>query len=77
VGKKFFEPDEYVRKKAALNDDERPVLIFGYNVGWRKQEVLTLKWDENIDFDSRTVRLWTGETKNDKRARGLDGWARR
>ena len=66
VRKKFFEPDDYARKKVALNDDERPVLIFGYNVGWRKQEVLTLRWDENVDFDSRTVRLWTGETKNDE-----------
>jgi len=66
VRKKFFEPDEYTRKKAALNYDERPVLVFAYNVGWRKQEVLTLKWDENVDFDSHTVRLWTGETKNDE-----------
>ena len=33
--------------------------------GWRKQEILTLKWNQ-VDLNERTVRLEVGSTKNGK-----------
>jgi len=51
----------------------RPVLSFGYLTGWRKSEIINLKWRQ-IDMEARTVRLDPGRTKNDKgRVVALEG----
>jgi integrase len=39
------------------------VVTFAYYTGWRKQEILSLKWNQ-IDLNARTVRLDPGTTKN-------------
>lgn len=36
---------------------------FGYNSGWRKGEILTLRWDD-LDFDGAVIRLRAAESKN-------------
>lgn len=41
----------------------RDVIRFAYLTGWRKGEVLTLKWS-NVDFAAREIRLEPGTTKN-------------
>lgn len=39
------------------------VVRFAYLTGWRKGEVLSLRWSQ-VDFDQGTVRLEPGATKN-------------
>ena len=43
----------------------RAMLAVFYNYGWRKSEVLNLRV-EQVDRLARTIRLETGETKNDE-----------
>lgn len=57
----------------ALLEYFKPVATFAYYTGWRKQEILTLRWNQ-VDLNARTVRLKPGTTKNDKgRLMILDG----
>ena len=46
-----------------LADPLGAVVRFAYLTGWRKGEVLSLKWSR-VDFDHGTVRLEPGDTKN-------------
>jgi integrase len=39
------------------------LVTFAYYTGWRKQEILSLKWNQ-VDLNARTVRLEAGTTKN-------------
>lgn len=41
----------------------RPVVRFAYLTGWRKREILNLKWSQ-VDWDNGMVRLEPGTTKN-------------
>ena len=59
----FFEPDELERLIAELPEDVQPVVLFAALTGWRKGEVLALKWSA-VDFDAGEVRLW--KSKNDE-----------
>jgi integrase len=59
----FFEHHEYIALLKALPSYLRPVVTFGYKTGWRKKEILNLTW-EKVDFEERTVRLESRETKN-------------
>lgn len=60
----FFEQAEYEAVLAKLPDHLRPVITFAYYTGWRiRSEVLSLTWQQ-VDFDSGTVRLDPGTTKN-------------
>jgi integrase len=59
----FFEHSEYLSMRAALPDYLKGVLMFGYQTGCRKGEILTLRWDQ-VDLSSGVVRLEVGETKN-------------
>jgi integrase len=71
--KGFFEHGEFIAFRNALPDYFKPVVTFAYYTGWRKQEILSLKWN-HIDLSGRTVRLEVGTTKNDKgRLIVLDG----
>ena len=65
VRKGFFEREEFVKHRAALPDDIKPVVTFAYWTGCRKGEILALRWSQ-VDFQASVVRLEPGETKNDQ-----------
>ena len=46
-----------------MGADLGPVVRFAALTGWRKAEILNLQWS-SVDFDSETVRLAPGTTKN-------------
>jgi integrase len=63
VRKGFFEYNEYKALYDALPDYLRPVLAFGYFLGWRAMEILNLKWSR-LDLEQGKASLAHGETKN-------------
>jgi integrase len=63
--KGFFEDHEYRALLAALPEEIRPVLTFGYYSGCRKGEVLALRWDQ-VDLKTRMVELEADQTKTDE-----------
>lgn len=65
VRKGFFEHGEFIALRNALPDYFKPVATFAYFTGWRKEEILSLRWNQ-IDLNARTVRLDPGTTKNKK-----------
>ena len=62
IRKGFFEPGEFLAVRNALSDNLKPVLTFGYYTGWRKEEILSLQWNQ-IDREAGTVRIDPGITK--------------
>jgi len=46
-----------------MGADLGPVVRFAALTGWRKREILSLRWRQ-VDFDAGTVRLEPGTTKN-------------
>jgi integrase len=65
----FFEHQDYLELLKALPSELRPVVMFAYKTGWRKEEILGLTWDR-VDLKERLVFLSPEETKN-KSARSL------
>ncbi len=65
VRKGFIEYEDYMKLRAALPEHVKPVLTFAYYTGWRKSEILGLKWDQ-VNLRDGIVRLEPGETKNDE-----------
>jgi integrase len=63
VRKGFIEHEAYLALRKALPEYLKPVLIFGYFTGWRKAEILNLKWNQ-VNLREGIVRLEPGETKN-------------
>jgi len=61
----FFEHEEFVTLREVLPDYLKPVVTFAYHTGWRKAEILKLKWDQ-VDLKEGLVRLHPGQTKNDE-----------
>lgn len=61
----FFEHKHYLALMKTLPEHLRPLVTFAYLTGWRKQEILSLRWDQ-VDLQEGTVRLEPGETKNDE-----------
>ena len=59
----FFDLEQFVGVRDRLPAALQPVATFGYLTGWRKSEVLALKW-RNVDWAGRVVRLDPGTTKN-------------
>jgi integrase len=62
IRKGFYEGEDFRRLLAVLPEYLRPVALFGYETGWRKEEILKLKWDR-IDLVLGCVRLEPGESK--------------
>jgi integrase len=60
----FFEEPEFRAILAQLPEYLRPPMTFCYLTGWRKSEVLSLKW-ANVSFPAQEIRLEPGTTKND------------
>jgi integrase len=62
----FFEREQFEAVRARMPEAARAVLTFAYYTGWRvDSEVLPLQWRQ-IDFQSGTVTLDPGTTKNDE-----------
>ena len=61
----FFEESEFKAVHEHLPEDIKPVAEFAYLTGWRKQEILKLKWRQ-VSFEAGTIRLEPGTTKNDE-----------
>jgi integrase len=59
----FFEREQFDSILKRLWTWNQPPAEFAYITGWRKQEVLTLKWPQ-VDFQAGNVRLEPGTTKN-------------
>jgi integrase len=63
VRKGFIEQEDYLALRNALPEHLKSVLTFGYFTGWRKAEILSLKWNQ-VNLRDGIVRLEPGETKN-------------
>jgi integrase len=63
VRKGFFEYAQFVALRDALPDYFKGPATFAYYTGWRKREILSLKWNQ-VDLNARTVRLDPGTTKS-------------
>ncbi len=63
----FFEHGDYLEVLKHLSSDDAtdiaPVVEFAYITGWRKQEILGLKWAD-VSFDHGEVRLRASRSKN-------------
>jgi integrase len=69
----FFEYPEFIALRDACPDYFKPVVTFAYYTGWRKQEILSLRWNQ-VDLQAEEIRLNAGTTKNDEgRVIFLDG----
>jgi integrase len=65
VRKGFIEHNDYLALRELLPEYLKPVLTFAYYSGWRKSEILGLKWKQ-VNLREGIVRLETGETKNNE-----------
>ncbi|MGD0950451.1 MAG: site-specific integrase [Candidatus Binatia bacterium] len=73
--KGFFEPEDFESFVQQLPADYADTTSFAYATGWRRGEIVTLKWDQ-IDRTAHEVRLY--DSKNgEPRTLALDGeaWA--
>ena len=69
----FFELEMFQAVRAQLPDYLYGVITFGYYTGWRKGEILSLRWQQ-VNLSHNEVRLEPGTTKNsDGRVIFLDG----
>jgi integrase len=59
----FFEREQFESVRSHLHVDLQPVATFAFITGWRKSEVLNLRWPQ-VDFKAAIVRLEPGTTKN-------------
>ena len=59
----FFEEPEFRAVAAKLPEWLEPVAEFGYLTGWRKREILDLRWSQ-VNLDAGWVRLEPGTTKS-------------
>jgi integrase len=58
----FFEHEDYLVLLGAAPDWLKPVLAIGYHCGFRRQEILTLTW-EQMDMERRRITLRAADTK--------------
>lgn len=65
VRKGFFEHEDFLALLEELPDHLKPVVTFAYHTGWRRSEILDLRWNQ-VDLEEKTVRLEPGDTKNDE-----------
>jgi integrase len=67
----FFEYPEFVAVRDASPDYFKPVVTFAYYTAWRKEEILTLEWNQ-VDLQAEEIRIEVGEERRWPRYR--DGW---
>lgn len=65
VRKGFFEHAEFIALRESLPEYLRAFVTFGYKLGWRDQEIVSLQWS-NVDLQNGIVTLMAGETKNNE-----------
>jgi integrase len=65
VRKEFFEPAEFAAVVDALPEYLQDMARFAYLTGWRRGDMLGLKWSA-VDMERGVIRLFQGETKNDE-----------
>jgi integrase len=65
VRKGFIEHEDFLALRDVLPEYLKPVLTFAYYTGWRRSEILGLKW-KDINIREGVARLEPGETKNDE-----------
>jgi integrase len=65
VRKEFFEPAEFAAVVDALPEYLQDVARFAYLTGWRRGDMLGLRWSA-VDMERGVIRLFPGETKNDE-----------
>lgn len=58
----FFEHGEYQRVREHLPEPYRDVLDFAYYSGWRRREILGLRWNE-VDLAGGVIRLAPARSK--------------
>lgn len=63
VRKGFIEYEDYLALLGKLREHIKPVLTFAYYSGWRRSEIIGLKWSQ-VNLRDGIVRLEPGETKN-------------
>src|SRR5258706_151319 len=56
IRKGFVRYGEFLVLRNKIRDHQKVALTIGFWYGFRKEEVLTLRWDQ-IDFDDGTIRL--------------------
>jgi integrase len=59
----FFEPNEFLGLTKVLPIYLRPMVTFAYYTGWRKREILGLKWNQ-VDLQQQIFRLNPEQAKN-------------
>ena len=57
----FFEPDQFEALAATLPPVIADIARFGFLSGWRKEEILSLRWDQ-VDRQHREVRLYDSKS---------------
>ena len=65
VRKDFFEASEFEIVVNALPEYLQDVARFAYITGWRRGDMLNLRWS-GVDLERGVIRLFQGETKNDE-----------
>ena len=69
----FFEASEFLALREALPTYLQPMVTFAYYTGWRKGEVLDLRWSQ-VDLHERIIRLSPDQSKNGNgRVIAIDG----
>jgi integrase len=59
----FFEHDQFQKVLRHLPEYLRPIAFYAYCSGWRKQEILSLTWDQ-VDLNQGLARLVPQKSKN-------------
>jgi len=60
----FFEHGDFIAVRNALPEYLKGFATFAYKTGWRKSEIINLRW-EQVDLHNGIVRIEAGDTKND------------
>jgi integrase len=60
----FFSDGDVAALLTELPEYVRPVVRFALMTGWRKSEILSLRWDQ-IDWEGQVIRLAAVDTKGD------------
>lgn len=78
----FFEHNEFLALRRALPDYLKPVVTIAYCTGFRRKEIVSLRWD-HVNMERKRIVLEAGITKNnegrvvymtDDLYRVLSGW---